>query len=134
MNALADPTGTYNIDLSNAFDRAVILDALDAVAMHQSLVISEYLFDYAAAEDDKQSASNWESIELHKFNELRSTAFFDHHEMTEIDSLLKLRASLTSPILLQSIRAKFQVSEMNVERNNGMHACVLSYDSAQMLN
>ena len=104
----ADPAGTYNIDLSNPFDRAVLLDALDAVAMHQSLVISEYLFDYAAGGEFQPE--NWETIELHKFNELRATAFFDTNETTEIESLVKLRAHLATPSLIQAIKTKFKVT------------------------
>lgn len=102
----ADPVGCYDITLSNGFDRAILLgwylqnahpslidlkrffaDAMDAVAMHQSLFIEDFQYSYEQNDLDQT---------LTKFNEKKLADAFDRHENKEIDSLNRMHRILSN--------------------------------------
>lgn len=103
-----DPTGSYNIDLTNPLERAVLLDALDAVAMHQSFAIQD--FEYECVEGSEY----WENISLFKIDELRLVEHFDSNEHAELDSLVKLLQILTEAQFLDKLKSSFIVSFIDI--------------------
>ena len=100
----SDPTGSYNIDLTNSLERAVLLDALDAVAIHQSFVIQN--LEYECVEGSEY----WETITLNKIDELRVIEHFDANEHAELDNLVNLIRILTESQFLNKLKSKFTVS------------------------
>lgn len=101
----SDPSGSYDINLSNGFDRAillgtfpaalllflsmilVVLDAMDAVAMHQSLGIEGFQYSYEG---------NDLNMCITKFNEKKLPDTFDRHENEEVDSLNRMHRILSN--------------------------------------
>jgi hypothetical protein len=93
-----DPTGAYDINLSNGFDRAILLDAMDSVAMHQSLAIEGFEYSYD---------SNILDMELTRFDEKRSVETFDRHENQEIDALHRMHRTLSNDRVKSKLIATF---------------------------
>lgn len=73
-------------------------DAMDAVAMHQSLTIEGFVYSYDG---------NDLSHDLTKFDEKRSVECFDRHETHEIDTLQRMHRILSNDRVKTSLISTF---------------------------